>query len=83
MSTEGVYDAVGALTSGQKYALLTSHQRPDPQFAFPKVYHSGCMRSFQHKWLNKYPWLVYSKNLDGGFCKFCALFAKNRLNLEY
>ena len=39
------------------------------------------MRSIQHKSLNKYPWLVYSKNLDGGFCTFCALFAKNRTKL--
>lgn len=44
---------------------------------FPKV-HSN--RSFQHKWLDKYPWLLYSKELDGGFCKFC-LFAKNRSTL--
>ena len=25
--------------------------------------------------MDKYPWLVYSKVLDGGFCKFCS---KNR-----
>ena len=45
---------------------------------FPKVHNNGCYRSFQLKWLDKYPWLVYSKELDGGFCKFCSLFAKNR-----
>ena len=37
----------------------------------------GCNRSFQHSWLAKYPWLVYSSELDGEFCCYCTLFAKN------
>ena len=46
------------------------------QFAFPKVDRSGCNRSFQHRWLDKYPWLVYSKKLDGDYC-----LLRTRLNL--
>ena len=30
------------------------------------------------KWLKHYPWLVYSKALDGGFCKYCYRFVKDR-----
>ena len=37
-----------------------------------------CNRSFQHNWLTKYPWLVYSPKLDWGFCLSCFLFATNR-----
>lgn len=57
---------------------MTDHIAPSSSFCFPKVFNNGCFRSFQYKWLEKYPWLVYSKVLNGGFCKFCALFAKNR-----
>ena len=73
--------AVLGLTSGQKYTLLTSHYRPERNFVFPKTFSDGCGRSFQEKWLDKYPWLVYSKHLDGGFCKFCSLFARKRNTL--
>ena len=33
------------------------------------------MRSFQRSWQSAYPWLVYSESEDGGFCKYCMLFA--------
>lgn len=29
---------------------------------------------FQEKWLHKWPWLSYSKKVDGAYCKFCVLF---------
>ena len=48
---------------------------------FPKIFSDRCCRSFQLKWLDKYPWLIYSKELDGGFCKFCSLLARNRSEL--
>ena len=35
-------------------------------------------RSFQHSWVQEYPWLSYSISLDGGYCIHCMLFAKNR-----
>ena len=35
------------------------------------------MRSFQTSWQSTYPWLVYSESEDGGFCKYCMLFATN------
>ena len=76
MSVEEVSHAVSALTPGEKYILLTKHFKPDRRFLFPKVYSNGCNRSFQFSWLDKYPWLVYSKEADSGFCKYCSLFVK-------
>ena len=93
-SDEGSH-AVGALTPGEKYTLLTEHYKSSHMFkfpkvfhsgcnrSFPKVFHSGCNRSFQYKGLDKYPWLIYSKILDGGFCKYCVLFAQNRKSLGF
>ena len=34
------------------------------------------MRSFQRSWQTAYPWLVYSESEDGGFYKYCMLFAE-------
>ena len=30
--------------------------------------------TFQHSWMEKYKWLVYSPSQEGGYCKFCVLF---------
>ena len=37
---------------------------------------NGKSRSFQASWLERYNGLVYSESEDGGYCKFCILFAK-------
>lgn len=70
--------AIQALTSGQKYYLLKNHFKPGATFVFPSIFMAGCNRSFQLEWLHRYPWLVYSQTLDGGFCLSCALFCKKR-----
>ena len=75
MTVEEIVKSVTCLNVQQKYKLLTEHFVPTSMFKFPD---SVCNRSFQIKWLEQYPWLVYSKALDGGFCKYCALFAKDR-----
>ncbi len=81
MTADGVTAAVNALSSGEKYKLLTNHFQPSYNFAFPNVFTNGCNRQFQYRWLGKYPWLAYSKIVNGGFCKFCCLFATNRAQL--
>ena len=81
MSVEEVLHAVSALSPCQKYSLLTKHFKPDRGFLFPKTYSNGCNRSFQLSWLERYPWLIYSKEVDGGFCKYCSLFGKDRNSL--
>ena len=81
MDSTEICRAVSKLTDGQRYKFLKEHYRPGTDFKFPKTFSNGCYRSFQYRWLEKHPWLVYRKEADGGFCKFCALFSKNRESL--
>ena len=60
------------LSASTRYSLLTNHFQPPVDYTFPKG-DSG--RSFQRQWLQSFPWLVYSKQEDGGFCLPCILFA--------
>ena len=46
----------------------------DPLYKFPR---GSSGRTFQHQWLNKYPWLKYSKQENGGYCLPCVLFSRN------
>ena len=55
-----------------KYNLLVNHFKPGADYTFPRCPNG---RAFQHKWLQNYPWLVYSKQENGGFCLPCSLFA--------
>lgn len=81
MSAKEICGVINKLDRGQIYKLLTGHFVPDKSYSFPKVFSAGCNRCFQMKWLEKYPWLVYSETLNGGFCKYCVLFAKDRSKL--
>lgn len=78
MTSKEVASVVDTMTSGQKYHLLTNHFKPSPNFIYPSVFMNKCNRAFNGKWLDRYPWLVYSPRLDGVFCIHCALFAKQR-----
>ena len=82
MGLADVCHAINELDNGQKYKLLREHNKPGTDFNSPKTFRNGCYRSFQYRWLQKYPWLVYSKAVDGRFCKFCASFSKNRAKLD-
>lgn len=59
------------LTAETKYNLVSNHFKPNVDFAFPK---SSNGRAFQYRWLMHFPWLVYSKQENGGFCLPCVLF---------
>ena len=61
-----------SLCADTKYVLMTNHFQPDINYPFPK---GSTGRSFQFQWLQSFPWLVYSKQADGGFCLPCVLFA--------
>ena len=62
------------LTGDKKYNLLSNHFKPSVDFAFPKSCNG---RAFQYRWLMQFPWLVYSKQENGGFCLPCVLFASS------
>ena len=56
------------LSSSAKYDILQYHFKPDRNHVFPNGH------SFQYKWLQKFPWLAYSLQQNGGYCINCVLF---------
>ena len=63
------------LTDQEKFYMLEHSFSPPSGYSFPCQIINGVKRHFQHRWLSKYNGLVYSKSTDGGYCKYCALFA--------
>ena len=59
------------LSSNSMYHIMKHHFKPSPDYSFPK---NANARSFQYSWLNKFTWLAYSKQENGGFCLPCVLF---------
>ncbi|KAK5649293.1 hypothetical protein RI129_000322 [Pyrocoelia pectoralis] len=55
--------------------LLNNAWKPEECFHFPSTKYGKRQLKFQHNWLKTREWLVYSKKLDGAFCKYCMLFA--------
>ncbi|KAL5246021.1 hypothetical protein ACI65C_013429 [Semiaphis heraclei] len=48
---------------------------PPPDFAFPEKIEGKQKRKFQYKYLTTFPWLAYSHQKEGAYCKQCILFA--------
>ena len=63
------------ITDSEKFYLLKHHFVPRKGYKFPSRTFSGQQRLFQSSWLDRYSGLVYSELEDGGYCKFCVLFA--------
>ena len=53
---------------------MTNLWTPSQDFPFPTWVLSGKNRKFNFQWIQKFPWLAYSKILDGAFCLSCVLF---------
>ena len=74
------YDDVGLfqrsdLCDSETIKLIKKHFRPDKKFNFP-VRQLKCKNlKFKSSWLHDFPWLVYSKVKNGGYCLPCVLFA--------
>ena len=68
------YTTVDGLSDNQKYDIVKNVWKPPPNFAFPTKVISGKNRKFNYSWLDRFPWLVYSRCLDGAFCLACVLF---------
>ena len=64
------------LTDVEKNYLLKNTFVPPSNYKFPTRMINRVKRHFQFNWLSKYNGLVYSETENGGFCKFCVLFAK-------
>lgn len=67
------------LSDQEKLYLLKHHFVPSKGYSFPAHIFSHRQRQrqrhFQQSWLERYNGLVYSESEDGGYCKFCVLFA--------
>ena len=64
------------LTDSEKLFLLNHHFLPGASYRFPIHTFGRQSRRFQSIWLAKYNGLVYSQVADGGYCKYCVLFAQ-------
>ena len=64
-----------SLTEDEKYYSMKHHFVPSKRYNFPAHGYDDRQRHFQGSWLDKYNGLVYSESDDGGYCKFCVLFA--------
>ena len=73
-----------SLTDKKIYDYLKNHHVPmrvDTLFKrLVKKKSSSFFLSFKMKWLEENLWLVYSKELEGGLCKFCAFFDEKDSN---
>ena len=59
----------GSLTAREKFDRIQGYFRPNHHFLFPeRVQVDGKRRRFKLSWLEEYPWLVYSKKCNAGFC---------------
>ena len=69
---------LSTLSDVEKYQYLTKHFWPtDKSSLFQKIVQkSGETKTvtYQLSWIQKNDWYVYSKELQGGLCKYCVLF---------
>ena len=69
------------LTDQDKLYALDNNFMPHSRYNFPSRTINGCKRHFQSKWLSTYNGLVYSESTNGGYCKYCVLFARCSPNM--
>lgn len=63
--------------------MLTNRYIPPPNFQFPgRPDKRGAQRRLQSSWLQRYSWLEYSAQADGGFCLLCMLFGVGREGVD-
>ena len=63
------------LSDKEKHDFIKNVLIMEPDFIFP-VTKTKKQRSFQHDWLQEFPWLRYPKVKNGGYCLPCSLFGK-------
>ncbi|XP_050063160.1 zinc finger MYM-type protein 1-like [Aphis gossypii] len=66
-----------SLHESEIIACLKFTWEPPVSFAFPVQLEGNRTRKFQHKYLQLFPWLAYSKDKQGAFCKWCVIFANS------
>ncbi|KAJ8884813.1 hypothetical protein PR048_011009 [Dryococelus australis] len=66
-------------TQDLKYKVLSKLFVPDASFSFPVSEFNQRKLKFQHKWLDKWECLAYSKLTDEAFCNYCILLSSDCL----
>ena len=68
-----VYRVIALFTNAEKFRFIESVRKPDLLFDVPALKETSG-KQFRQEWFGKYPWLVYSKYLDGALCLPCVCF---------
>ncbi len=71
-----------SLSTSERFNILTNHIKAKDITKFPSVWMNACNRKFNPKWIEQYPWLVYSPHQDGGYCLPCTIFASCKFHLK-
>jgi len=70
-----VFTEISSYSDQDKFKFIENVWKPGELFDFPaSVECSNSHRHFVWSWLKRFPWLAYSKYLDGAFCLPCVLF---------
>lgn len=66
-----------ALDNETKMNIINSYQNNQPKstYKYPQSTFGKQKRSFQHQWLSRYKYLMYSKAENGAYCIPCVLFS--------
>ena len=61
-----VYQMIGQFSAPKELRYIQNVWKPDQLLVFPQTCKAGGkLRKFRFEWLVRFPWLVYSKYLDG------------------
>ena len=70
-----VFKEISSYSDQDKLKFIENVWKPGELFDFPaSVECSNSNRHFVWSWLKRFPWLAYSKYLDGAFCLPCVCF---------
>ena len=69
------------LSRDERYSVLKTEPDANPS-SYPRTRscQSGSFRQFQPSWMKKYPWLYYSRHVDGAFCRACVFFGPDEVS---
>ncbi|XP_028149443.2 uncharacterized protein LOC114342832 [Diabrotica virgifera virgifera] len=79
----GHFVGVSNISDADKITLLRRVWEPLPSHKFCVEIIGSKKRTFQVKWLQRFPWLAYSDKLKGAFCKLCVVFCPSAVGSGY
>lgn len=67
------------IDNATKHQLVKECWRPDESYKIPV----DAGRKFKQEWFRLFPWLVYSHNKKGAFCRPCVLFSQPKKSKRF